>query len=258
VSGHGNHLDKTSRRLFRAVACLLCGIVMLPAGADPLVLDSGLQQVSLLELYTSQGCSSCPPAERWLNAWVDDDRLWTAVVPVALHVDYWDYLGWADPYASAANSERQRDLVRAGLAHSVYTPGFFLNGREWRGWTLRVPPRASGKDAGSLVAVIDEHGLTATFPQHGEPLELHVVLLGCGIESPVTRGENRNRTLRQEFVALTHDVQTSSDGRWRVALPATDAAVRRLGIALWVSPAGDVRPLQATGGWLPAVAQEAP
>lgn len=233
--------------------CLLLGCAMLPARADPLVLESGDQQVSLLELYTSQGCSSCPPAERWLNAWVDDDRLWKAVVPVALHVDYWDDLGWQDPYASAANSERQRDLARAGSAHGVYTPGFFLNGREWRGWTLRLPPRASGSEPGRLSATLDDHRVTAEFPFAGRPLELHVALLGFGIDTSVQRGENRNRTLRQEFVVLRHDVHASPDGHWQVPLPGTDApAAKRLGIALWVSPAGDVRPLQATGGWLPA------
>ena len=232
---------------------LLIGL-MLPARAAPLVLDSGDQQVILLELYTSQGCSSCPPAERWLNAWVDDDRLWKAIVPVALHVDYWDDLGWQDPYASATNSERQRDLARAGRARSVYTPGFFLNGREWRGWMLRLPPRASDSEPGRLVASVDKHRVEAAFPPDGTPLELHVVLLGFGIETPVARGENRNRTLRQEFVALAHDKQISKNGRWHFALPAATHAegVKRLGIALWVSPAGDVRPLQATGGWLPA------
>jgi len=96
----------------RAVILLLLlvtGIVR----ADPLVLNSGKAQVTLVELYTSQGCSSCPPADRWLNEFTDSDRLWTQLVPVALHVDYWDYLGWEDPYASAENSARQRSVPSA-------------------------------------------------------------------------------------------------------------------------------------------------
>ena len=241
--------------LNRLQAALLL-VACLPAFGEVLVLDSGTRQVSLLELYTSQGCSSCPPAERWLNDWVDDARLWNEVVPIALHVDYWDYLGWQDPYANPANGERQREHVRAGRARTVYTPGFFLNGREWRGWTLRLPPRASGREPGRLGVTIDGNTVTATFPHDGRNLELHVALLGFGIDTRVSRGENRNHTLRQEFVALTHDVHASRDGRWRVVLPATDAAVaKRLGIALWVSAAGDVRPLQATGGWLPDMAR---
>jgi hypothetical protein len=73
-----------------------------------LQLDSGERQVTLLELYTSQGCSSCPPAERWLNTYIDNNKLWREVVPVAFHVDYWDYIGWQDTFAAAAYGERQR------------------------------------------------------------------------------------------------------------------------------------------------------
>ena len=72
------------------------------ATAGQLVLNSGVEQVTLLELYTSQGCSSCPPAERWLNSYVDSDELWTKTVPLAFHVDYWDYLGWKDSLADSA------------------------------------------------------------------------------------------------------------------------------------------------------------
>jgi len=231
---------------------LLLAALVLPAHAGPLVLESGTRQVSLLELYTSQGCSSCPPAEAWLNTWLDSDDLWKTLVPLALHVDYWDYLGWRDPYATGANGARQREHARAGRASTVYTPGFFLNGREWRGWTLRLPPRASGREPGNLGVSIENGIVTATFPQAGEPLELHIAVLGFGIKTVIERGENRDRTLAQEFVALTHDVEISNNGQWRVALPAIDAAAaKRLGIALWVSEAGDARPLQATGGWLP-------
>jgi hypothetical protein len=245
-----------ARLIARNGARLLLAFVIMPACAGPLVLDSGTRQVTLLELYTSQGCSSCPPAERWLNGFVDDDDLWKAIVPVALHVDYWDYLGWQDPYATTANGERQRELARAGRASAVYTPGFFVNGREWRGWTLRLPPRASGREPGRLGASIDNNVLTATFTHDGAPLELHVAVLGFGIDTDVERGENRNRSLRQEFVALSHDVHTSPDGHWRVALPDIAAtAAKRLGIALWVSASGDDRPLQATGGWLQDMAR---
>ena len=87
-----------------------------PAGQ--IDLDSGVAQVTLLELYTSQGCSSCPPAERWLNAYIDSDDLWTKTVPVAFHVDYWDYLGWKDSLADSAHGERQRAYARAGRTGS--------------------------------------------------------------------------------------------------------------------------------------------
>jgi len=214
--------------------------------------DSGEHQVTLLELYTSQGCSSCPPAERWLNAYVDNDVLWTEVVPVAFHVDYWDYIGWKDTFAAAEYGERHRDYARAGRARTVYTPGFFANGREWRGWTFGMGPRSGDRQPGRLVADIDSEYINASFPVQGEQLELHVALLGFGISTPVARGENNGRTLAQEFVVLKHAVHGSDNGKWRVALPAAPAGqAQRLGIAFWVSRPDNPAPLQATGGWLP-------
>jgi hypothetical protein len=236
----------------RNILPALALLVTATAAAGNLTLNSGTKQVTLLELYTSQGCSSCPPAERWLNEYIDDEDLWTTVVPAAFHVDYWDYIGWKDTYATPAYGERQRDYARAGKARTVYTPGLFANGREWRGWTLRLYPRASDREPGNLSVVIAERRLVATFADTAAPLELHVALLGAGIETPVERGENRNRTLRQEFVVLAHATHASPTGRWDVPVPQrTHTGVSRYGIAVWVSAAGNPAPLQATGGWLP-------
>jgi hypothetical protein len=221
------------------------------AGAGTLALDSGAAQVTLLELYTSQGCSSCPPAERWLNEYVDNEDLWTRTVPVAFHVDYWDYIGWKDVFATPAHGERQRDYARTGRARTVYTPGLFVNGREWRGWTFRLKPRASGRQPGNLAVTITDDRLEAKYPAAAAPLELHIALLGFGIDTRIERGENRNSTLRQEFVVLAHDQQESSDGHWDVRLPELQPGqAERYGVAVWVSAPGNPAPLQATGGWL--------
>ncbi|MEN8133402.1 MAG: DUF1223 domain-containing protein [Pseudomonadota bacterium] len=229
---------------------LLLPFLLTSAHAAPQVLDSGPRQVTLLELYTSQGCSSCPPAERWLNEYVADEDLWTAIVPLALHVDYWDYIGWKDPYARPEHGRRQRAYERSGLARSVYTPGVFVNGREWRGWTRGLPPGASDALPGNLRVQIEASLITAAFPSSDESLELHVVVLGFGIETHVLRGENSNRTLRQEFVVLDHAVHSTTDGRWTVPRPALPAEADRYAIVFWVSSAGEPRPLQATGAWL--------
>lgn len=223
----------------------------MPAYAGQLVFNSGEAQVTLLELYTSQGCSSCPPAERWLNAYVDSDALWKKTVPVVFHVDYWDYLGWKDTLADSAHGERQRDYARQGRARTVYTPGMFVNGREWRGWTFRLPPRASDRTPGNLAVTITDGQLTAVFGQSDDDLELHVVLLGFGIETRIERGENRNRTLRQEFVVLAHEVHGTQGSRWRVSLPQVgERLTERRALAVWVSEPGNPVPLQVTGGWL--------
>jgi len=167
----------SSRNVLPALALL----VSTTATAGNLTLNSGSKQVTLLELYTSQGCSSCPPAERWFNEYIDDEDLWTMVVPVAFHVDYWDYIGWKDTYATPEYGERQRDYARAGKARTVYTPGLFANGREWRGWTLRLNPRASDREPGNLSVVIADRRLVATYADTAASMELHVALLGSGL-----------------------------------------------------------------------------
>ena len=240
---------KSSSRSFLPALALL---VSTTTSAGDLVLNSGTRQVTLLELYTSQGCSSCPPAERWLNEYFDDEDLWATVVPVAFHVDYWDYIGWKDTYATPEYGERQRDYARAGKARTVYTPGLFANGREWRGWTLRLNPRASDREPGYLSVVIAVRRLLATFEDTAAPLVLHVALLCYGIETRVERGENRKRTLAQDFVVLAHATHASLTGRWEVPVPeSAHTGASHYGIAVWVSEPGNPAPLQAVGGWLP-------
>ena len=107
------------------------------ASAASLSLQSPINQVGLLELYTSEGCSSCPPADRWLSSLKDNPKLWKELVPVAFHVDYWDYIGWPDKFASSAYSKRQQRYARQQTINAVYTPGFVYNGAEWRQWFLR-------------------------------------------------------------------------------------------------------------------------
>jgi hypothetical protein len=127
----------------------------------------------------------------------------------------------------------------------------FVNGREWRGWTFRLPPRASDRWPGNLAVTIKDRQLSAVFGHSADTQELHVALLGFGIETSIERGENRNRTLRQEFVVLAHEVHGATNGRWRVSLPEVDGHItERRALAVWVSEPGNPAPLQATGGWL--------
>lgn len=114
------------------LACMATSIL-----AAPFVIESPPERVALLELYTSEGCSSCPPADRWLSELKTNNELWTRVVPVAFHVDYWDYLGWPDRFAAASFSNRQREYALQGAVSTVYTPGLIYNGSEWRDWRRR-------------------------------------------------------------------------------------------------------------------------
>ena len=80
--------------------------------ADAVAFESSTEQVGLLELYTSEGCSSCPPADEWLSQLKENPGVWSQFIPIALHVDYWDYIGWKDRYASPSHAQRQRQYAR--------------------------------------------------------------------------------------------------------------------------------------------------
>jgi hypothetical protein len=115
--------------------------------------QSGPAPVALIELFTSEGCSSCPPAEAWLNALRNDAGLWRDFVPVAFHVDYWDRLGWKDILASKVFTTREHAYAARWNSSSVYTPCFVRNGAEWRpSEGSRDPKRRS---VGTLRAAFD-------------------------------------------------------------------------------------------------------
>lgn len=228
------------------------------AQAAPIELVSPARQVTLLELYTSEGCSSCPPADRWLSGFTGDARLWREIVPVAFHVDYWNSLGWRDRFSDAGYSARQQNYYRHRYVKGVYTPGFLTNGREWRnGFGIhRLPPPATGA-AGVLRAVIDTDSARVEFvPATPQPssLVLNVAFLGFQQTSAVAGGENRGKQLVHDFVVLAFRqvAQSGGDTRHRWTLDGLSAMRPQQagGIALWVTAGDDPTPLQATGGWL--------
>ncbi len=189
------------------VPALCLGFAQL-VSADPIQFRSEPPQTPLLELYTSEGCSSCPPAEAWLSQLKENPKLWKDFVPVAFHVDYWDYLGWRDPWASKSFSDRQRTYAKQWRSDSIYTPGFALNGKEWRDWSGRKDgPRSSGVKAGVLtVSSSDTNRWQVSFaPANAASAdyEVHAALLAGGLTSNVKAGENRGRLLSHDFVVLT-------------------------------------------------------
>src|ERR1044071_6683502 len=144
------------------------------------VFQSGETQTSLIELFTSEGCSSCPPAEKWLSALKSNQDLWKKIIPVAFHVDYWDRLGWRDRFAKPEFTSRQQRYAAAWGDDSVYTPGFVVNGKEWRDWFGgNALPIASTKVGVLRVSVGDDGKVSATFAPdaiQARPLTLNVAL----------------------------------------------------------------------------------
>jgi hypothetical protein len=203
------------------------------AGCDA---RSGPKTAALIELYTSEGCSSCPPADEQLRRLRQMLDPAAEVVPLALHVGYWDYIGWKDPYAQTTFGERQTWLVRANQRNTVYTPQFFLNGTELRSWqsalrnkvqhlnalpaaaTIRVRARIAPN---SLLALNAE----ATARAEAEPSALYVALAESGLVSNVTRGENAGATLPhdhvvREWIGPVHLTGGTAQVRRDIPLPA--------------------------------------
>jgi hypothetical protein len=219
-----------------------------------LTLTSKSSGTHLLELYTSEGCSSCPPAEAWLGKLKSDDRLWQDFVPVAFHVDYWDRLGWKDRFAQPEWTQRQRAYANQWRNSSVYTPGFVLDGREWQDWSgkLSFPTR---ENAGLLTASGNGNLVAITFQPAGKFTggSAHVAWLGFNLSSNIEAGENAGRSLRHDFVVLRHaaaPLLRDGNGFWKVELRSRSVDRETGAIACWIETDGV--PIQATGGWLPS------
>lgn len=225
---------------------------------QPLQFASGENQVALLELYTSEGCSSCPPADRWFSSLKEDTGLWREFVPIALHVDYWNYIGWEDRFASAEFSQRQRDYVRSGAVRVPYTPGMFRGGEEWLDWRRGTTPFSNDRRVGNLSLDVEGRSVTGrfepTFKLDGT-LQLNVAILGMQLETVVKAGENRGHTLRHDFVALQVQkaaMQAAGPGYTGIAeLAHLDTDAKQLALVAWVSINEDPAPVQSVGGYLP-------
>jgi hypothetical protein len=167
--------------------------------------------IPLLELYTSEGCSSCPPADKWMSQ-IKHEK--SKVTPLAFHVDYWDYIGWKDKFSKAEYSDRQRKTAAFGGAGFVYTPQFVFNGRDFKGWDnsrlnsaiTKTQKLASRADL-TLSAVNEPDG-SITLKANAKSLEpaqtknadVFVALYENGLVTQVKAGENNGRELIHDYV----------------------------------------------------------
>lgn len=177
--------------------------------------SSPQHSVALIELYTSEGCSSCPPADRWLSTLTSrygPDQL----IPLSLHVDYWDYIGWRDPFAQPQFTERQRRLARFAGSGTVYTPEVFAGMRELRAWRdtavferrlQEINSKPARADIRLAMHTVEGRNLNAevrfTLPattQARAELQGVLVLYEDKRVSDVSRGENRGVTLVHDHV----------------------------------------------------------
>jgi hypothetical protein len=223
------------------------------ADAGETIFESKPARAHLLELYTSEGCSSCPPAEQWMSALKNQPRLWQDIVPLAFHVDYWDRLGWRDPFASKMWTERQTEYSARWKTESVYTPAFVLDGKEWHYGKL---PEAAADTPGILKITVNGDRVIALFSRSQASTnryDIHLALLGFSLRTDVTAGENNGRKLVHDFVVLGLTNETLGSSPKELQLPPSirSTADQRTAIAAWITAPGQLEPIQAVGGWLP-------
>ena len=178
------------------------------AGAQTCSGRSPAHTVALLELYTSEGCSSCPPADRFVSALRASGVAPSQAVVLALHVDYWNYIGWKDPFSRPVFTERQRSLAELAHSRTTYTPEFFVGGhelRDWRGGVTDAVRRINATPAQAAIGVALGKAGAAGLPVDvkasgpGGAL-LQVALVQNKVVSKVIAGENGGRTLHHDFV----------------------------------------------------------
>lgn len=199
-----------------ASAPLLAACLSLPPAFAAAVCEvqSGPTTAALVELYTSEGCSSCPPADQELHALRSQLPASAVAVPVGLHVTYWDGLGWRDPYAQSAFDARQRALLGEDRWRVAYTPQFFVNGDELRDWRSQLTAAIGRINASPAAASIVLR--TAPITNAGGDLrldvqarladpravgDLYVAITESGLSSQVKRGENDGVTLHHDDTA---------------------------------------------------------
>lgn len=228
--------------------------------ADACVSETGATRNTLVELFTSEGCSSCPPADRWLSTLKDRGDL----IALAFHVDYWDRLGWTDRFASPRFTQRQHDKASQARSSYVYTPQVLVDGRDFRGWAahpggaglakpqpaaLQLRLAAAPAAGNSLAVKLAAEALPGKAWSRQRPAVAWIALVEDGLASDVAAGENAGERLRHDRVVRGWHGPFPLDGEGRLELardiPAagTQAGQRRL-VAL-VEEAGGGAILQA-------------
>ncbi len=235
---------------------------VLSGAAGQTVSAGNVERVALLELYTSEGCNSCPPADRWVSSLPQPQFVPQKLVVLAFHVDYWNYLGWKDRFSQRRFTERQQELVRTNRLRTAYTPQLVLNGRDFRDTaginqhvsrinvqlpSVNLTLNADRKDRMLRTGVT----VNPVNSSAQDPMELYLALYENNLESQVTSGENRGKRLRHDYVvrtllgpvAVAPNRKTSE--AWQIPL-AADWKIPDMGVAAFVQSTKTGEVLQVT------------
>lgn len=224
------------------------------AAAGQCAAKSAENTTALLELYTSEGCNSCPPADKWVRDLRKGGTSASQVVPLAFHVDYWDYIGWKDRFGHPDYAARQRTLARLNRSDTVYTPQLVINGKDARKvvWSDTFPkhlkelngrkPRADialqlGPLANSKVDLVGT--ITVPNPRDREEALAFVVVYENNLVTEVKAGENRGVRLEHDYVVreMIGPINIEEDGKLDIKRTLEfghDWKTKDLGVAAFV------------------------
>lgn len=224
--------------------------------ADSIVVSSGDKQTAVVELYTSEGCSSCPPADRWLSQLIEIPKDELDVLALAFHVDYWDYLGWKDRFSSATYTSRQRQLGANNLQRTIYTPEFFVNGMEARGASNILDKIRQANQQQSpldlrLTVSRDKTDLLLELQSPGErdtigQIHHRYLVYENNLSTDVKRGENSGEVLKHAQVVryMSKARSLREQNRYRIEIDP-DWQLEHVGVAVLVTSPGNRHYLQA-------------
>ncbi len=230
---------------FLAAACLSFGGATL-AAAPQCKADSPPTLVPVIELYTSEGCSSCPPADRWLST-LKGSAANGRVVVQAFHVGYWDYIGWVDRFANPSHTTRQRQLAALNGLPGIYTPQVVRNGRDWRDYERALDGREPARARIALQKGADDAFEAVVAPAEGVGAwSAYWTVTEHGHSNKVRAGENAGELLQHDFVVRQYvpagEYRGASKLRLR-AVPSPAGHPRQVNLVVFDPKSG--RPLQA-------------
>ncbi|WP_417247730.1 DUF1223 domain-containing protein [Celeribacter sp.] len=236
-------MNRPLRTAALAAAALLSLAVSSPARAD--------DRLVVVELFTSQGCSSCPPADALMSELATVE----GVLPLSLHVDYWDYIGWKDNFAQPAFTDRQRAYARAAGKRTIYTPQMIVQGRDHvvgfkpmlladaierrRSAMLMEPVTLSATRNGETVTI--EARATGDLPPH---MILQIVRFDDHERVQIGRGENAGRVV--DYTNIVTDWKPVAEWDGRAPLQVDVEAAGDLDTAVLLQAAGPGHILAAT------------
>ena len=250
---------RLSEKIFKChFSIIIFALLMLSNKSQAQEYKSSPNKVHFIELFSTQSCSSCPPAQDWISKLKTNSHLWKTFIPIVYHVDYWNYLGWKDPYSSSQYSQRQRDYVAEWFSSTAYTPMFVYDGKEARKELLSNYNKP-GRPVGVLIAKKGNRGeydiIFEPIAKYQTPLVINYAILGSSIKTKITAGENNGVTLKHDFLSLKMNsknmkvIGNKYVSKIKIDLKKIQPAPEKA-IVFWVSLINSKMPIQSVGGIL--------